>query len=40
MDRVVALLTEDAWVTMPPEPYEYQGPAAIANFFAHTARPA
>ena len=28
--RVVALLTEDAWVTMPPLPYEYQGHAAIA----------
>jgi RNA polymerase sigma-70 factor (TIGR02960 family) len=29
---VVALLTEDAWVTMPPQPYEYQGHAAIAAF--------
>ena len=28
--RLVALLTEDAWLTMPPEPLEYQGPAAIA----------
>jgi RNA polymerase sigma-70 factor (ECF subfamily) len=36
MERVVALLTEDAWVTMPPEPYEYQGITAIRNFFAHT----
>ena len=26
---MVALLTDDAWVTMPPEPYEYQGPSAI-----------
>jgi hypothetical protein len=25
-ERVVALLTEDAWLTMPPEPFEYQGP--------------
>ena len=24
-DGVVSLLTDDAWVTMPPEPYEYQG---------------
>ena len=24
-DSVVALLTDDAWLTMPPEPYEYQG---------------
>jgi RNA polymerase sigma-70 factor (ECF subfamily) len=35
MDRVVALLSEDAWVTMPPEPLEYQGHAAIAEFLAH-----
>ena len=32
VDAVVALLTDDAWLTMPPEPYEYQGPAAIAVF--------
>jgi RNA polymerase sigma-70 factor (ECF subfamily) len=32
IDGVVALLTEDAWVTMPPEPYEYQGPATIGAF--------
>jgi len=32
VDRVVALLTDDAWVTMPPEPFEYQGRAAIAAF--------
>ena len=32
-DRLVALLTEDAWLTMPPEPLEYQGRAAIAEFF-------
>ncbi len=31
--RLVALLTEDAWLTMPPEPLEYQGHAAIAGFF-------
>jgi RNA polymerase sigma-70 factor (ECF subfamily) len=31
-DGVVALLTDDAWLTMPPEPYEYQGAAAIAPF--------
>ncbi len=29
---VVALLTDDAWVTMPPEPWEYQGPTAIGEF--------
>jgi RNA polymerase sigma-70 factor (ECF subfamily) len=26
------LLTDDAWLTMPPEPWEYQGPSAIAAF--------
>ena len=31
-DAVVALLTDDAWLTMPPEPYEYQGPAVIGAF--------
>ncbi len=31
-DAVVALLTEDAWLTMPPEPYEYQGHGAIGAF--------
>jgi len=29
------LLAEDAWLTMPPEPYEYQGQAAIAGFLRH-----
>jgi len=33
IDGVVELLTADAWLTMPPQPYEYQGPAAIADFF-------
>src|SRR5262249_62391719 len=32
IDGMVALLTDDAWLTMPPEPYEYQGPAAIGLF--------
>jgi RNA polymerase sigma-70 factor (TIGR02960 family) len=32
IEGVVALLTDDAWLTMPPEPYEYQGPAAIGAF--------
>lgn len=31
-DAMVSLLTDDAWVTMPPEPYEYQGREAIARF--------
>jgi RNA polymerase sigma-70 factor (TIGR02960 family) len=29
---IVSMLTEDAWLTMPPEPYEYQGGQAIATF--------
>jgi RNA polymerase sigma-70 factor (TIGR02960 family) len=32
IDGMVSLLTHDAWVTMPPEPYEYQGPTAIGAF--------
>jgi RNA polymerase sigma-70 factor (TIGR02960 family) len=32
IDGTVALLTDDAWLTMPPEPYEYQGQAAIGAF--------
>ena len=33
VEQIVALLTDDAWVTMPPEPFEYQGLAAIDEFF-------
>ena len=32
IDGVVSMLTDDAWVTMPPEPYEYQGGEAIGRF--------
>ncbi|MBO0837061.1 MAG: RNA polymerase subunit sigma-70, partial [Actinobacteria bacterium] len=32
-ERLVAVLTGDALLTMPPEPLEYEGHAAIANFF-------
>jgi RNA polymerase sigma-70 factor (ECF subfamily) len=32
IDAVVALLTDDAWLAMPPAPHEYQGRAAIAAF--------
>ena len=31
-EGVISLLTDDAWLTMPPEPYEYQGGQAIAGF--------
>ncbi len=37
IDGVVALLTGDAWLTMPPEPYEYQGHAAVAAFLEDRA---
>ena len=32
IDAVVAMLTEDAWLTMPPWPWEYQGPNAAGAF--------
>lgn len=32
IEAIVAMLTDDAWVRMPPEPHEYQGRAAIAGF--------
>jgi RNA polymerase sigma-70 factor (ECF subfamily) len=35
VEPIVALLTEDAWLTMPPEPFEYQGHEAIGRFMAH-----
>jgi RNA polymerase sigma-70 factor (ECF subfamily) len=38
IDRLVSLLTDDAWVTMPPYPFEYQGRTAIASFLSDRAR--
>ena len=35
MEPIVTLLAEDAWWTMPPEPYGYQGREAIKEFIAH-----
>jgi RNA polymerase sigma-70 factor (TIGR02960 family) len=35
IDGVVALLADDAWLTMPPWPWEYQGPAAIGEFLRY-----
>jgi RNA polymerase sigma-70 factor, ECF subfamily len=32
IETVVTLLTDDAWLRMPPEPYEYEGAAAIGRF--------
>jgi RNA polymerase sigma-70 factor (ECF subfamily) len=37
-DALVALLTDDAWVTMPPYPFEYQGREAIRVFLGDRAR--
>jgi RNA polymerase sigma-70 factor (ECF subfamily) len=34
---VISLLTDEAWLTMPPQPYEYQGGPAIATFLAERA---
>jgi RNA polymerase sigma-70 factor (ECF subfamily) len=34
VERVVSLLSDDARLTMPPEPLEYHGPAAIARFLS------
>jgi RNA polymerase sigma-70 factor, ECF subfamily len=35
VEGVVDALTDDAWLTMPPEPFEYQGRAAVATFLRH-----
>jgi RNA polymerase sigma-70 factor (ECF subfamily) len=32
VDGMIALLTDDAWLTMPPAPMEYQGHEVIATF--------
>jgi RNA polymerase sigma-70 factor (ECF subfamily) len=37
IDAMVALLTDDAWVTMPPLPHAYQGPEAITAFLRGSA---
>jgi len=37
-DGVVSLLTDDAWLTMPPQPFEYQGGQAIAAFLRDRER--
>ncbi len=35
VERIVALLTDDALLTMPPQPLEYEGPATIGAFLAN-----
>jgi RNA polymerase sigma-70 factor (TIGR02960 family) len=37
LDRVVALLTDDAKLKMPPEPFEFHGPRPIAEFLQQVA---
>jgi RNA polymerase sigma-70 factor, ECF subfamily len=37
IDEIVSLLTDDALVTMPPQPFEYQGRDAIAAFMRRQA---
>ncbi|WP_433606765.1 RNA polymerase subunit sigma-70 [Dactylosporangium sp. CA-139114] len=37
IDTVVGLLTDEAWLAMPPAPHEYRGPAAIASFLRASA---
>ncbi|WP_433295540.1 RNA polymerase subunit sigma-70 [Actinoplanes sp. CA-030573] len=34
LDGLLALLTDDAWLSMPPAPHEYQGRKAIGAFLA------
>jgi RNA polymerase sigma-70 factor (ECF subfamily) len=37
VDSLVALLTDDAWLAMPPAPHQYQGASAIADFLRASA---
>src|SRR5580658_918249 len=37
LDQVVALLTDDAKLKMPPEPFEFHGPRPIAQFLQQVA---
>ena len=37
VDSIVALMTEDAWLRMPPVPLEYQGRQLISDFYATVA---
>lgn len=37
VDAVIALLTDDAWLAMPPAPHQYVGPVAIAGFLHASA---
>lgn len=37
VEAVVALLTDDGWLAMPPAPHEYRGRAAVARFLRASA---
>jgi len=37
IDSLIGLLTDDAWLTMPPAPHQYQGAAVIASFLGASA---
>jgi len=37
IDGIVGLLTDNAWLAMPPAPHEYHGPEAIAAFLRASA---
>jgi RNA polymerase sigma-70 factor (TIGR02960 family) len=37
VDGIVALMTQDAWMRMPPVPLEYQGRELVGEFFATVA---
>ena len=37
VQRLAALMTDDAWLRMPPVPLEYQGPELTGEFFAKVA---
>jgi RNA polymerase sigma-70 factor (ECF subfamily) len=38
VDAIVALLTDDIWISMPPFPLEYEGRDAVAAFYASIFR--
>lgn len=38
IDSLLELLTDDAWLTMPPAPHAYRGPSAIGAFLAASRR--
>ncbi|MBA2514156.1 MAG: RNA polymerase subunit sigma-70 [Solirubrobacterales bacterium] len=37
VERVIALLTDESWLAMPPAPHAYRGPVAIAAFLRASA---